>query len=179
MRAPLGVVLILVACVSAAIAPEAVPAAAAPHTQAADPNAQMLFCAYWSYSDTSRPSSSRVESHFAVAVVEINSPVETDTVSVSDFALFGEKDATIAHMQRLLKVESFDEPHVAGESNAKYYLGTDPAGGTRFWDGTMPAGKIRLRVSAALVEDPTGVLGCRVTVGKYVIEGPLTFTLAT
>lgn len=179
MRAPFGVVLALVACIAAGLAPEAVAAASPTHPPPADPNAQMLFCAYWSYSDTSRPSSSRVESHFAVAVVEINSPVETDTVSVSDFALFGDKDATVAHLQRLLKVEKFDEPRVAGESNAKYYLGTDPAGSTRFWDGKMPAGKIRLRVSAALVEDPSGVLGCRVTVGKYVIEGPLTFTLAT
>ncbi len=139
----------------------------------------MLFCAYWSYGVAPRPLPASYESHFAVAVVEIDSPVETNTVSVSDVALFGEKDAVVAHMQRLLKVEKFDEPRVAGETAAKYYLGTDPAGSTRFWDGTLPAGKIRLRVSAALVEDPAGVLGCRVTVGKDVIEGPLTFTLAT
>jgi hypothetical protein len=82
-------------------------------------------------------------------------------------------------MQRLLKVDIFDEPYVAGESNAKYYLGTDPVGRTRPWDGTLPAGKIRLRASAAVVEDPVGVRTCRLTVGKYVIEGPVSFSLAT
>lgn len=164
-------------CASIGVATGAVPAADA-RPPAADLNARMLFCAYWSYSATQRPPAG-FESRFAVAVVEINSPVETDNVSVSDLALFGEKGMVVANMQRLLRVENFDEPSLAGESAAKYYLGTDSAGRTRFWDGTLPAGKIRLRVSAALVEDPVGVGGCRVTIGKYVIEGPVTFTLAT
>jgi hypothetical protein len=177
MRRLLRALSAFVVCASVGVAIGAVPAAAA-RAPAADPNARMLFCAYWSYSAGQRPPMG-FESRFAVAVVEINSPIETNTISVSDLVLYGEKDVVVANMQRLLRVENFDEPSVAGESAAKFYLGTDPGGRTRFWDGTLPAGKIRLRVSAALVEDPTGVLGCRVTVGKYVIEGPVTFTLAT
>lgn len=138
----------------------------------------MLFCAYWSYGVTPRPAQANYESHFAVAVVEVNSPTEVDDVSVSSLSLYGAKDAVISPMQRLLKVENFDEPFATGESSQKYYLGTDPGGRSRPWDGTLPAGKIRLRVSAA-VADPTGALGCRITVGKDVIEGPVSFTLAT
>ena len=179
MRTLLRALLAFVVCVSVGVAAQAVPVAALARPPAANSNAQMLFCGYWSYGVTTRPLPSGYESHFAVAVVEINNPVETNTISVSDLALFGENGAVVAHMQRLLRVENFDEPHVAGETAVKYYLGTDPAGGTRFWDGTLPAGKIRLRVSAAIVEEPDGVRGCRVTIGKYVIEGPVTFTMVT
>lgn len=165
-------------CASVGVAGEAVPAAAGARPQAANSNAQMLFCGYWSYGATPRPPAN-FESHFAVAVVEINSPTETENISVSDLSLFGEKGVVVATMQRLLKVENFDEPYSADESTSKYYLSTDPTGRTHPWDGMLPAGKIRLRVGAALVEDPVGVRGCRLTVGKYVIEGPTTFSLAT
>jgi hypothetical protein len=177
MRTLLRALLVSVVCASLGIAAQAVPAAAAAPPPASQ--AQMLYCGYWSYAVAPRPVPVGFESHFAVVVVEINSPAEVDNVSVSDLALLGEKGVAVANMQRLLKADIFDEPYVAGESNAKYYLGTDPAGRTRPWDGTLPAGKIRLRASAAVVEDPVGVRGCRLTVGKYVIEGPVTFRMAT
>lgn len=176
-RATFGTLLVAAAVAAATASAPNVAAAAKPHAD--ETGGHMLFCAYWSYAGTAPPAQASYESHFAVAVVEIDSPAEVDNVSVSDLSLFGDKDVTVARMQRLLKVDVFDEPYTAGESNAKYYLNTDPNGRTRPWDGVLPAGKVRLRASAAVVEDPSGVRGCKLEVGRYVIEGPVTFSLAT
>jgi hypothetical protein len=171
-------VLIVVAALAASVASAPNGADAAGKAQSNEPSGHMLFCAYWSYGVAGQPVQANNESHFAVAVVEVDSPAELDDTSVSDLSLYGAKDAVVAHMRRLLKVENFDEPLSAGESPQKYYLNTDPSGHSRPWDGTLPAGKIRLRVSAA-VEDAGVILGCRVTLGTSVIEGPVSFTLAT
>jgi hypothetical protein len=147
-------------------------------TAANTADAKVLFCAYWTPGVTPRPLPVGFESQFALAVVEINNLTATPKASVSDFALVGEK-GIVASLKRVINVEDFDEPRGASEDIVPYYMHTSPIGGTRPWNGTLPAGMIRLRVRVALADDPIGPLRCRLTVGPYVIEGPITTTWAT
>jgi hypothetical protein len=108
------------------------------------------------------------ESQFAVVVLEIESPRNIPNVAVSDFALLdGAGKATNA--KRIIEVEEFRRPRVATEGSMAYYLNP---GGTRPWNGTLPAGRIRLRVQVALVAEPTAAVSYKLTLGQYAIGGP-------
>ena len=114
------------------------------------------------------------ESEFAVAVVEINSPRKTKNVAVSDFVMFNEAGKA-TKLRRVVEVEVFDRPRVATEGLFAYYLNpiSASANSTRPWDGALPAGRIRLRVRVALVEAPIAPVRFKLTLGQYVIEGPV------
>jgi hypothetical protein len=143
----------------------AMPVAAEPVT--GNSNVKSLFCAFGGIGMTPIHPPPGFESEFAVVVVEINSPNETTNVAVSDFVLF-DQAGKATKFKRVVEVEEFDRPRVATEGVDAYYLNP---GGTRPWNGTLPAGKIRLRIRVALTEDPIAPVRFRLTLGKYVIEG--------
>jgi hypothetical protein len=64
---------------------------------------------------------------------------------------------------------------VATEGLWAYYLFpiSASANSNRQWDGTLPAGRVRLRVRVALVEAPIAPVRFKLTLGQYVIEGPV------
>lgn len=109
------------------------------------------------------------ESAFAVAVVEINSPIETSNVAVSDFVLLDQGGKAIK-IKRVVEVEEFNRPRIPTEGIAAYYLNN---GGTRLWNGTLPAGRIRLRIKVALREVPVFPFRIRLKIGQYIIEVPV------
>ncbi len=131
-----------------------------------------LFCAYGSVGIIPTSPPAGFESQFAVAVVEINSSKGTANVTVSDFVLF-DQEGKATKAKRVIKVEEFDEPHETSEGWMTYYLKTAKNGGTRLWNSTLPAGRIRLRISVAFAEAPDEPVRFRVTVGPHVIEGPV------
>ncbi len=115
------------------------------------------------------PTPPDFESQFAVAVVEINSTKETANLAVSDFVLL-DQTGKATKFKRVVEVEVFDRPRVATEGSYAYYLNP---GGTRSWKGILPAGKIRLRIKVALTSIPAHPVRFRLTIGPYVIEGPV------
>ena len=145
----------------------AMPAAVEPAT--ANSNAKSLFCAFGGIGMTPIHPPSGFESEFAVAVVEINSPRETPNVVVSDFVLFNQAGKA-TRFKRVVAVEEFDRARIPAEGIDAYYLNP---GGTRPWNGTLPAGKIRLRIKVALPEDPGMPVRFRLRIGQYIIEGPV------
>jgi hypothetical protein len=135
-------------------------------------SARALFCAYGGIGLRPVPTPPGFESEFAVAVVEINSPSKTMNVSVTDFVLL-DRDDKATKLKRVVKVEVFDEPPATTEGTFAYYLNSVRNSGTRPWNGTLPAGRIQLRVRVALVEAPNDPVRFRLTVGRYTIEGPV------
>jgi hypothetical protein len=59
-------------------------------------------------------------------------------------------------LKRVVTVEIFDETRIATEGTFAFYLNTASYSGTRPWNGTLPAGRIQLRIRVALVEAPGG-----------------------
>jgi hypothetical protein len=90
-------------------------------------------------------------------------------VTVSDFALF-DQAGKATKFKRVVEVEEFDRPRVPTEGIDAYYLNP---GGTRPWNGTLPAGKIRLRITVALLGEPGMAVRFRLKMGQYSIEGPV------
>ena len=118
------------------------------------------------------------EKWFAVAVIEIDSRIEVPNVTVSDFELI-DQAGHVNKFKRIVEVQQFDRPRMAGEGECAYWLGSD---GTRAWDGTLPSGKIRLRVRVSLAEEPPreafgsrgdSRVAFRLTLGQHVVEGPV------
>jgi hypothetical protein len=133
----------------------------------ANANGKALFCAFGGVGIMSPGESER---EFAVAVVEIDSPGETTNVAFSDFILF-DKEGRETKFNRLISVEVFDRAHQPTEGSFAYYLNS---GGTQPWKGTLPAGKIRLRIKVALPCEPGDFPGrFRLIIGKNSIEGPV------
>ena len=136
----------------------------------ADANAKSLFCAYGGvvgFAPNPRPE-------FAVAVVEINSRRKTKNVAVSDFVMFNQAGKA-TKLRRVVEVEVFDRPRVATEGLFAYYLNpiSASANSTQPWNGTLPAGRIRIRVRVELGEAPIAPVRFKLTLGHYVIEGPV------
>jgi hypothetical protein len=129
----------------------------------------MLYCAFGSVGFA--PAGHFPE--FGVTVIEINSPVQLRLVNVSNFLLLSDRSS--ATLKRVVSVEIFDEPYVRGEGNGAFYLDTKPGGHTRPWDGTLTPGMIHLRVKVEFNEGAREWAPdkCRVTIGPYVIEGPV------
>ncbi len=90
-------------------------------------------------------------------------------VAVSDFALFDDAGKA-TKLKRVVEAEEFDRGWVGTVGEFAYYLNP---GGTRPWNGTLPIGKIRLRIRVALVERPVHPVRFKLTLGPYVIEGPV------
>jgi hypothetical protein len=133
--------------------------------------AKMLFCAHGFASLTPRPVPPGFDSYLALAVVEINSPRDTTNTPISEFELFDESGKA-TKMKRIINVDNFDEPGVF-KGDEEFYFGTNPSGGTRPWNGALPAGRIRLRIHASLVEAPGHAVRCKLKIGDYVVEGPV------
>jgi hypothetical protein len=130
-------------------------------------NAKAIFCGYGDVGLAPLGA----DREFAVVVVEINSTSETANVADSDFALL-EKTGKENKFKHVVSIEVFNRPHVATEGAYAYYLNP---GGTRPWKGTVPVGKIRLRIKVALTEPDmqSFPVGFRLKIGQYLIEGPV------
>jgi hypothetical protein len=114
-----------------------------------------------------RPMPADLEVYFAVVVLELESRTEIRDVGVSDFVLIDEGRLT-AKLKRVVRIEEFSRP-ISGEGEAAYYLNE---GGTRPWDGKLPAGKIRLRIRMALDQQKhPPATRFRLTFGGHVLEG--------
>lgn len=143
-----------------------------------DENAKPLFCAFGGVGGLMPiPRAPGFESEFAVAVVEINSPRKTTHVAGSDFVLF-DRAGRAAKLKRVIEIDVFEEHRVATEGLFAYYLNTT-SNATRPWEGTLPAGRIRLRVRIALVAAPVDPVRFKLTIGRYVIEGLVDGSWAT
>jgi len=133
-------------------------------------SANSLFGAYGSTGVVPVNPPADFVSWFAVVVVEIDSAVKSANVAVSDFELIDQAGHTLKY-KRLISVEEFDRVRVATEGECAYWTN---AGGTRPWDGTLPQGKVRLRVRVALEEKPPQWergARFRLTLAQDVIEG--------
>ncbi len=131
----------------------------------------MLFCATGSVALTPFHPPTGFESQFAVAVVEINSPKKIANAAVSGFVVFDQaRKAT--RLKRVVKVEEFNDYSITTKNwRFAHYLDSHK---TSPWDGTIRAGRMRLRVRVALVDEPGGLPGrCRLSVGPYAIAGHL------
>jgi hypothetical protein len=129
-------------------------------------NAHLLSCAYGSIASHGEipfgvpyPQRGSADSEFAEAVVEINRQSELTDATVSDFVLT-DKFGRVTRSKEVVEADAFDPRHIAN--------------GSRPWDETLPAGKIRLRIRVALGGDP-GSFGrtCSLKIGPYQVEGPL------
>jgi hypothetical protein len=141
---------------------------------------KLLFCAYGSVGMQPYPLPPNYENQFAVAVVEVNNSRPVPNAPLPEVTLLYEKGKSIG-TKRVVSVDVFDEPFVAGEGDMAFYLNTDRRGHTHRWDRTLPGGMVHLRVRVAL---PTQSFlpvpkSCRVRIGPYVIEGPIDGSWAT
>jgi len=133
-------------------------------TSAAPDTTKALFCAYGGHGYTG----SGLERQSAVAVVEIENTKKIQNVSLTEFALF-DQSGKETKFSRIVNVEAFARPLVANERKFAYYMDSS---GTRPWDGTLPKGKIQLRVRVALAETVAGVaVRFRLMIGTQIIEG--------
>jgi len=132
--------------------------------------AESLFGAYGSAGLVPANPPTDFVSWFAVVVVEVESPVKSANVAVADFELIDQRGHAVKY-ERLISVEEFDRVRVAAEGECAYWTSS---GGTRPWDGTLPQGKIRLRVRVALGDKPPqwdrGV-AFKLTIDRHLIEG--------
>lgn len=136
---------------------------------ASDTSVKPLYCAFGGIGITPIHPPQGFESEFAVAVVEINSPSETANVTVSDFVLL-DQGGKATKFKRVVQIEVFHRPRIATEGIGAYY---ENPGGTSPWNGTLPAGKIRLRIKVALLGEPGMAVRFRLKIGQYIIEGPV------
>jgi hypothetical protein len=148
--------------------------AARAHAQAV--RAEALFGAYGGAGFVPTDPPADFVSWFAVIVVEIDSSAKSANVAVSDFRLIDQGGRTVKYA-RLISAEEFDRVRVATESECAYWTNS---GGTRPWDGTLPQGKIRLRVRVALGDKPPqwdrGV-AFELTIGRNLVAGRITCVL--
>lgn len=103
------------------------------------------------------PMPSDFEALFAVVVVEIDS-LHARRGVVPEVTLF-ERDGTALTTRRIVELERFARVPSSAEGELAYFLNP---GGTTPWDGTLPAGRIRLRIRIALQEQRADPRVCRV-----------------
>ncbi len=134
----------------------------------------MLFCATGSVGFRPEPLPSGFELNFAVAVVEINSPSAVDNVALREFSVF-DSAGKPTPKERIVAVERFVRTGVATGASFAYYLNDDAVDRASPWDGSLPAGDVRLRIRVALPRDPGDDFPgkCRVAIGPYLLEGPV------
>ena len=136
--------------------------AQAPSTAPGGANARLLRCMYGSIGLQPVHPPPGYELQFAEATVEISSPKAIPNAVVSRFDLV-DQAGNVIHMKRVIYVRLVDEP--AAEWNA------GPS-----WNGTLPAGVVRLHVRVALTrqDNPQANPGrCTLTIGPYAIDGPV------
>lgn len=125
-------------------------------------SAKMLFCDFGGVGFHSRT----YDPEFAVALIQIDSPIRVSAAAVSDFQMIG-RDG-VARLKSVLSVDVSSKSYAPGQPYVNYDSGpTDP------WNGTFPAGTIRLRVRVEFAEDAQewNPSKCRATVGPYDVEG--------
>ncbi len=128
---------------------------------------KLLFCAYG-------PDNQSPTTH-AVVVVELDSPNQIDTASVSDFALLT-TEGVRTPFTRIVKVEEFfaEMDSTKMGINARYMNpGTSLSpDGVRPWHGALPKGVIRLRIRVASPDRGIARSNrCRVVIGPHTVEG--------
>lgn len=108
----------------------------------------------------------------AVAVVEVHSR-SSAAGSITNLTLIAHGKPTV--MKRGDSIAVFDKTRLPHESLGAYYL--NDIGMDRFqqWDSVLPRGMIRLRIQADVSTPDRQPESCRVTIGKHVLEAPLTF----
>ena len=129
--------------------------------------AKPLFCMYGGVEVVPDPLPPGYETQFAIAVVEIDSQHEASGLAVTDLELL-DKDGAATKLKRVVEVEVFERPRVATEGEFAYYLNP---GSTRPWNGTLPVGKIEIRVRVALERAPVAPVRFRLVLGPHMIEG--------
>jgi hypothetical protein len=135
----------------------------------ASATAKALHCGYGGVSWVPLTPPADFEREFAVAVVEIDSPRELRNMAVSEFGLI-DSVGTLTAARRIVSVEDFQRLQTSTEGSSAYY---ENPGGTQPWNGTLPAGVIRLRVRAAMPSSyPQPSVRFRLRIGPYSIEGP-------
>jgi hypothetical protein len=126
-----------------------------------------LVCAYGGVGFRPIPLPPDFDTEFAVVVVEIASSSSIPNVGVSEFSILS-KDRSEVKMKHVVQVEEFlDIPSNDGRSPDSYIFN----GATRPWNGTLPAGRILLRIRVALEHLPAAPLKFRLLLGNRVIEG--------
>ena len=126
-----------------------------------------LYCAFGGVSLIPVPTPPDFEAQFAVVVLEVDSVIATPHVAVTDFALTDGAGKT-TRLKRVVSVEVFARPRVATEGIAAYYLNP---GGTHPWNGTLPAGKICLRIRVALPQDPGNAAAFMIKIDGQAVAG--------
>lgn len=146
--------------------------------QSGDTVAKALYGAYGGVGLTPLNPPPDFEAWFAVVVVEIDSRTEVADVTVSNFELL-DHAGNATRFKRVVVIEEFERSRSDDEGECAYWLGSD---GTRPWNGTLPTGKIRLRVRVALAEDPPrevfrsqgdSRVTFRLTLGRHLVDGPI------
>jgi hypothetical protein len=160
LRSLFGALLALYACI-------VMPAA---DSTTAKRSVKALLCVYGGVSMRPISPPPGFDSEFAVAVVEINSPSETKNAAVSDFVLL-DRTGRATKFKRVVNVEQFNGTLETKDSYK--YFNPIYGDGTRSWNGTLPVGRIRLRVRVALVNEPIAPVSFRLVIGRYVIKGPV------
>jgi len=125
-----------------------------------------LFCAYGSIGLRPNPLPQGFETQFAIAVVEIRSPREIRGGAASEFTVTNQEGKE-TKSKRIIATEEFVRIR-SNEADMAYYLNPE---GARPWNGTLPAGTIRLRVRVALTEAPQLPVRFRLVLGDIVFEG--------
>lgn len=110
-------------------------ASAATDTRTRTGSAKMLFCADGSIGMRPNPLPPEYETEFAVAVVEIDSPMDVSDAAVSNFVLF-DQAAKRTYLKRVVKVENVDA--ITRDADGSYHYLDSNALGARLWNGTLP-----------------------------------------
>ena len=134
-------------------------------------NASGLYCAWGSIGQRPRILPPGFELWFARVAVEIDSPTRIANVALTDLELFAQTGET-SGLKRIISVDQIDTLRLPNQDNLAYYF---QDGLSHPWDGTLPVGKIQLRVYVTLKTEPPaskGWLRARLTVGAHVIESP-------
>ena len=134
---------------------------------------KLFYCAYGSIAFQPHPLPPGFENQFAVAVIEVNSQ-DAEPMPPASITLIDRAGRHI-NTKRLISVEVFDEPYIAGEGNGAYYLNHDPRGNSHPLSGSIHGmTHLRLRVALDTQTESDALSGrCRVTFGRYMIEGPV------
>jgi hypothetical protein len=106
---------------------------------------------------------------FAVAVVEMASRTRLEDQAVGDFVLDAENGQVI-QATHVVSVERFTTERAPGQQDAAYYLCLSDLSR---WDGTLPNSPLRLRIRASIPNERTRFVRFHVTIGPYVITGPM------
>jgi hypothetical protein len=127
----------------------------------------VLACGYGGVGIRPVPLPPDFDTEFAIVVLEIQSSRTIPNVTVSEFSILS-KDGSETGMKHVVRVDEVVDTPSNNEKASDYYIFN---GETRPWNGTLPAGRIRLRIRVALERGPIAPTLFRLRLGTEVIEG--------